>query len=89
LKSLLRAMALFALIGVCVVQLGRPVSAAEATTGLIVGTVTAADGTPLANAIVSAASPSGRYTATSNARGQFTMLGVVADTYIITAQSPG
>ena len=88
-KSLLRAMALFALIAACFCRVARPAYAAEATTGLVVGVVTAADGTPLAGAIVSAASPSGRYSAVTDGRGRFSMLGVVADTYVLTAQLNG
>ena len=63
-------------------------TAAEATTGAIAGAVLAG-GAPVANARVSAASPSGRYTATTNARGQFTLLGITPDSYIVSVQAAG
>ncbi len=88
-KSLLRAMALFALIAAPVITLAPPSEAAEATTGLIVGTITMENGEPLAGATVSAASPSGRYSAVTDARGRFTILGIVPDTYVVTAQLEG
>ncbi|MBD5633039.1 MAG: TonB-dependent receptor [Candidatus Eremiobacteraeota bacterium] len=66
-----------------------PVEAAEATAGLIVGTVQAGDGTPLASARISAASASGRYSAVTDSHGRFTILGVSPDTYVLTAEAPG
>jgi hypothetical protein len=64
--------------------------AAEATTGEIAGTVLAQrDGAPIAGARVAAASASGRYVATSDARGRFTILGVTPDTYVVSAQAAG
>ncbi|HLI97833.1 MAG TPA: carboxypeptidase-like regulatory domain-containing protein [Candidatus Baltobacteraceae bacterium] len=62
--------------------------AAEATTGVIAGTIVSGD-TPVANARVSAASPSGRSTTTSDARGSFALLGVTPDTYVVSAQAIG
>jgi len=64
------------------------VDAAEATTGLIVGTVTAS-GAPIARVVVSAASPSGRYSAMTDSHGRFAILGVLPDTYLLTAEAPG
>ena len=66
-----------------------PACAAEATTGSIVGTVTSMTGTPLANATVSAVSASGRYSASSDARGRFALFGIVADTYALTVNVAG
>jgi hypothetical protein len=80
-KALLAALAFFAL--------GAAVQAAEATTGIIIGSVVATMGQPVANAHVSAVSASGSYTAITDARGRFTMLGVAADTYRVSAAAPG
>jgi hypothetical protein len=66
-----------------------PVAAAEATTGVIVGTVTDQTGRPLANASVTAASPSGTYATTSDARGRFVIPGIVPDSYTISAELRG
>jgi hypothetical protein len=82
-------MALFALVAALVIQLARPVYAAESTTGLIVGAITSETGLPLDGVNVSAVSPSGRYSAVTDARGRFSILGVVPDTYVITAQFAG
>jgi hypothetical protein len=57
--------------------------AAESATGLIFGRVTAANGAALAGVRVSAASTAGRYAATSDTGGRFTLLGVAPDTYTI------
>lgn len=90
-KVSLSAAALFAFLILLVNLAARPahVVAAEATTGLIVGNVTAADGTPIGHATIAAVSPSGRYSAVSDARGRFTILGVVPDTYVVTADATG
>jgi TonB dependent receptor/Carboxypeptidase regulatory-like domain len=63
--------------------------AAELTTGAIIGNVRTTAGTPVPDAAVLAVSPSGRYAATSDAKGTFLILGVVPDTYTITAQAKG
>ncbi|MGC1760988.1 MAG: TonB-dependent receptor [Candidatus Cybelea sp.] len=63
--------------------------AAELTTGAIIGNVRTAAGTPVPDAAVLAVSPSGRYAATSDSKGTFVILGVVPDTYAITAQANG
>ena len=70
-------------------SVGRPTFGAEATTGFIVGTVTNAADAPIPAVAVSATSPSGRYTATTDGRGRFTILGVVPDTYVVTAELGG
>jgi hypothetical protein len=91
-KSTLRAVALFALICILVAGLAvrtKPISAAEATTGLITGTVTSASGAPIPNASVTAASPSGRYSAVTDSHGRFVMLGIEPDTYIVTVDAAG
>ncbi len=63
-------------------------TAAEATTGSIMGSVTG-NNVPIANAHVSIAAPSGSYTATTDVRGRFTVLGIVADTYTVSVEAPG
>ncbi|HET9097500.1 MAG TPA: TonB-dependent receptor [Candidatus Baltobacteraceae bacterium] len=65
-----------------------PAHAAEATTGAIVGLVLA-NGAPVANAHVNASSPSGSYTASTNVRGHFTILGVTPDSYAVSVLAPG
>ncbi len=65
-------------------------TAAEATTGQIVGTVIAQrDGRPINGAQIAAASASGRYRAVSDSRGRFTILGVTPDTYVISVDAYG
>jgi hypothetical protein len=66
-----------------------PVAAAEATTGTIVGSVTAPDGGPIAGARVSAASPSGAASALTDVRGHFVLVGLVQDTYTVSAEAKG
>lgn len=88
----LRTRALFALVLLLFAGLiGRltGADAAEATTGLIVGTITSENGQPIADARVSAASPSGRYSAVTDSRGRFAMLGVVPDSYIVSVEAAG
>ncbi len=63
--------------------------AAESTTGAIAGSVVNAQDAPLAGAAVVAASASGRYTAQTDARGRFTMLGIDAGTYAVSAEAHG
>ncbi|HMD02229.1 MAG TPA: TonB-dependent receptor [Candidatus Baltobacteraceae bacterium] len=71
------------------VTLAGNVDAAEVTTGSLVGTVTASEGSPVPNITVSAISPTGRYSAVTDSRGRFALLGMVADTYVISAEGPG
>src|SRR5579884_1940632 len=61
--------------------------AAESTTGAIVGAVSDNTGLPITNANVAAASPSGRYSAVTDARGHFTLLGVTPDTYVVSVRA--
>ena len=67
----------------------HPVAAAEATTGSIVGTVLDTQDKPVVNARISAVSPSGRYSALTNDRGRFTLLGVSPDAYTVSVEARG
>jgi hypothetical protein len=81
-----RFLCAFMAVSVCA---GTLAHAAELTVGAIVGTVQTTAATPVPDAHVVAVSPSGRYTATSDAKGGFLILGVVPDTYTITVQAKG
>lgn len=60
------------------------------TVGIINGTITdTTTHAPLANVRVTAAATTGSYTATSNARGFYSMTGVYADTYTVSFQRDG
>jgi hypothetical protein len=61
---------------------------ADTTTGNISGLVTA-NGQPLANVNVVAVAPSGRYTSKTDAKGFYSIVGVVPDTYSITFSASG
>ena len=63
--------------------------AAEFVTGAILGSVSTAARAPIANARVQAIAPSGRYTATTDAGGRFTILGVAPDTYAVSVEANG
>lgn len=64
--------------------------AAGGQTGNLSGTVVDAQSkAPLAGAAVSAASPSGSYSARTDARGFFSILGVAIDTYTLSVQAEG
>lgn len=86
-----RMLGLVLRIAVAVVLAFTPATAlaAESTTGTIVGSIRSTTGAPIVDARVGAAAASGRYTARSDARGNFTMLGVVADTYVVSVVSDG
>ena len=88
-KRLPLMLALFALIGVALEASPGVAPAAEATTGIITGTATTDSGLPLPNVTVSAASPSGRASTTTDARGRFSLLGLTPDTYVLSAQAAG
>ena len=62
----------------------RPLLAAELTAGAVVGSVVTTDGRPIAGADVVATAPAGRYSTHTDTRGRFTLLGIVADTYVVT-----
>ncbi len=72
-----------------IVAMSTPTSAAEITTGSLIGTVLDAAGKPLAKVTVSAASPSGNYRTVTNERGEFSLLGVTPDTYTLSAELQG
>jgi hypothetical protein len=82
----LAALLIAACIAVAVMAAGN---AAEATTGIVSGTVVDAHGVTVAGARVAAASPSGRYAAVSDERGRFTLLGVTPDSYTVTVEAVG
>ncbi|MFY9718104.1 MAG: carboxypeptidase-like regulatory domain-containing protein, partial [Candidatus Cybelea sp.] len=63
--------------------------AAELVTGEILGTVSTTTRAPIANARIRALAPSGRYTATTDASGRFTILGVAPDTYVVSVEADG
>jgi hypothetical protein len=71
---------------VMVLGVGAGTHAAELTTGALLGTVATAAGKPLPDARVTAVSPSGRYSTTSDAAGRFTILGLSPDTYVVNVE---
>ena len=78
-----------ALVLFVVFALGSAGTAFAGTTGNISGTITAATGAPIAGAKVTVAAPSGRYTATTDGKGFFSIAGVVPDTYTVSIVAPG
>ncbi|MGR4064237.1 MAG: carboxypeptidase-like regulatory domain-containing protein, partial [Vulcanimicrobiaceae bacterium] len=80
---------LLAAIVAAVLVRAAPVLSAESTTGTIVGTVAGATGEPVANARISASSPSGRYVAATDARGRFSLFGLISDTYSVSVAAAG
>jgi len=85
----LRARALIACFLIAGLLSAKPAIAAESTTGAIYGTVSDTSGALLAGVAISAASPSGTYGTTTDAHGRFSILGVVPDAYVISAQRQG
>ena len=69
--------------------LGAAGTAYAGTTGNISGTITAATGAPVVGAKITAAAPSGRYTAMTDAKGFFSIAGVVPDTYTVSIAATG
>src|SRR5580698_907488 len=63
--------------------------AAESTTGAILGNVLTATGKPIAGAHVLAVSPSGRYAATTDSSGRFSLLNITPDTYSVSSDAAG
>ncbi len=63
--------------------------ASELTTGSILGSVRTDRGTPIADAQIAALAPSGRYATITDGAGRFLILGVVPDTYTVTARAKG
>jgi hypothetical protein len=84
-----RVRALFAFFVIAAFFGPKPAFAAEPTTGTIYGTVSDRSGQPLVHVAVSAASPSGTYTATTDEHGRFAILGVVPDSYTVSAELQG
>jgi hypothetical protein len=73
-----------------VCSLVSPAFAAGGQTGILSGTVTDnATQQPIANASITAASPSGSYNATTDGHGTFTIVGVNVDTYVVSVAAPG
>ncbi|MGH7708493.1 MAG: carboxypeptidase regulatory-like domain-containing protein, partial [Vulcanimicrobiaceae bacterium] len=67
-----------------------PAYAAGGLTGNLTGTVIDAQtSAPLAGATIDAVAPTGTYTATTNARGFFAILGMNVDTYTVSIQAQG
>jgi hypothetical protein len=89
--SLLSTRARLSLLSVLLAALpfAAPVPAQAGTTGTITGSVTDIAGSPLANVRVAAASPSGSYTAATDAQGFISMQAVSPDTYAISFQLEG
>ncbi len=87
-NSGLRILAFFGLLLTIVAGASRG-EAAETTTGAIVGVVVDANDKGVPGVSVTAASPSGRYSARSDARGRFVLLGIVPDAYAVSAQAHG
>ena len=64
--------------------------AVAATTGVLSGTVTdATTHAPIANVRVNAVAPTGRYAATTDVRGFYSIAGVYADTYTVSFEGNG
>ncbi len=68
---------------------GVRATAAELTTGAILGRVQTGGGAPVADASVIARAASGRYAATTDSAGAFVILGVMPDTYEIDVRASG
>jgi hypothetical protein len=85
----LRALLACVIFAGMVCSMVSPVFAAGGQTGILQGTVTDTNGQPIANASISAASPTGSYAATASPQGTFTIVGVNVDTYVISVSSPG
>jgi hypothetical protein len=64
-------------------------AAAEATTGTIAGSVLALDGSAIGGATIVVTAPNDRHATTSDARGHFTILGIDAGTYTVSADARG
>jgi hypothetical protein len=88
-KAGLRSALAFALL-LAFVLCSMPSAFAQVTTGTIQGTITSSQGnTKLAGVQVVATAPSGRYTATTDQNGFFSINGVTPDTYNITYTRTG
>lgn len=74
----------------CLILASLPVAARASVTGQVSGTVTdAASKAPIAGAVVEAVSPSGHYSAITDAKGSYAIVGVSPDTYRVTVTKTG
>jgi len=79
-----------ALLAALCLTFATPSGALAGTTGTIAGVVTdATSGAPVANVTVTATSPSGKQTGTTNATGFYSLQAVTPDTYTVTFAAPG
>jgi hypothetical protein len=85
----LRALLACVIFAGIVCSLVSPAFAAGGQTGILSGTVTDTNNQPIANATVSAASPTGSYKTTTNSQGTFSIVGVNVDTYVVSVSAPG
>ena len=70
--------------------LTSPIQSRAALTGQVSGRVTdAVSGSPISSVKVVATSPSGTYTASTDAKGNFALVGVAPDTYTVTFEKSG
>jgi hypothetical protein len=69
--------------------LAAPAFAAGGQTGIVRGTVVDASNAALTGADIMLTGPNGRYTAHTDARGKFVLVGVLADTYTLTIRKDG
>ncbi len=88
LKQSLRGIIGMALAIALAASIAAPVLA-DTTTGNISGTVTTAAGQGVPNVDVVAVAPAGRYTARTDAKGFFSIIGVSPDTYSVTFSASG
>jgi hypothetical protein len=70
-------------------SVAAPAFAAGGQTGIIRGTVVDASNAALTGADVTLVAPTGRYTARTDGRGKFVLVGVLADTYTLTIRKDG
>jgi hypothetical protein len=89
LHSGLRALLACVIFAGMVCSIVSPAFAAGGQTGMLSGTVTDTNKQPIANAAISAASPTGSYNTTTGAQGTFTIVGVNIETYVISVSAPG
>jgi hypothetical protein len=73
----------FAICAFAAIAFSAVARSAELTTGAVLGHVETTAGKPLAGAVITALAPSGHYSATSDAGGHFTILGLSPDTYVV------
>jgi hypothetical protein len=72
-----------------VCSLVSPAFAAGGQSGNLQGTVADANGAPLSGVAISAASPTGSYTAKTDDKGNFQIIGMNVDTYTVSASYSG